>query len=69
MYIQAWNTYSYIFEDTHLHTRIKHFGMHTGNHILYMYNININAQIQTHMNIWTLIKIYSCMYAAIGYDS
>ena len=36
MYIQAWNTYSYIFEDTHLHTRIKHFGMHTGNHILYM---------------------------------
>ena len=30
-----------------------------------MYNVNIHTQIQTHMNIWTLIKIYAYMYAAI----
>ena len=34
-----------------------------------MYNVNIDTQIQTHVNIWTLIKIYAYMYAATGYDS
>ena len=34
-----------------------------------MYNVDIDTLIQTHMNIWTLIKIHACMYAAIGYNS
>ena len=34
-----------------------------------MYNLDIDTQIQTHMNIWTLTKIYAYVYAAIGYDS
>ena len=43
--------------------------MHTGKHI-YIYNLDIDTQIQIHMNIWTLLtKIYAYVYAAIGYDS
>ena len=33
------------------------FGMHTSNTDYYVYNVYIDTQIQTHMKMWTVIKI------------